>query len=56
MLIYGGITMTYAEAYELYRTMWKKKLTKGNRSLKPAKTAFSKEPDHKPSESTNPVA
>ena len=46
MLIYGGITMTYAEAYELYRTMWKKKLTKGNRSLKPAKTAFSKEPDH----------
>ena len=29
-------TMTYEEAYDLYRKMWEQKLTKGNRSDPPS--------------------
>ena len=48
--------MTYNEAYELYRIMWNKKLAKGNRNLKPAKTTLQKEPINNTSDSGNPAA
>ena len=47
--------MTYEEAYELYRIMWNKKLAKGNRNLKPAKTA-QKEPENKSSKPADTAA